>query len=144
MSSSGLSKARLAQLHNVMARYVERGHVPGLVALVSRRGETHVEALGMKTLAAATRSCAKRSSASLETEQSTAVGAMILIEEPRRCDRLGRQLRLGRTAAWPLPGVRTRARNMITILLPQAAWTSPVPPRVSRDSWTAAYQAIDD
>ena len=50
MSSAGLSKARLARLHDVMAGYVERGEVPGLVALVSRRGETHVEALCMKTL----------------------------------------------------------------------------------------------
>ncbi len=34
--------------------------------------------------------------------------------------------------------------DMVTILLTQASWTSPVPPRVSRDFWTAAYQAIDD
>ena len=34
--------------------------------------------------------------------------------------------------------------DMVTILLTQASWTSPVPPRVSRDFRTAAYQAIDD
>jgi hypothetical protein len=34
--------------------------------------------------------------------------------------------------------------EMVTILLTQASWTSPTPPRVSRDFWTAAYQAIDD
>ena len=50
MSSAGLSKARVARLHDVMAGYVERGEVPGLVTLVSRRGETHIEALGMKAL----------------------------------------------------------------------------------------------
>src|ERR1700720_957381 len=50
MNSAGLSNARLARLHDVMAGYVERGEVPGLVTLVSRRGETHVEALGMKAL----------------------------------------------------------------------------------------------
>jgi CubicO group peptidase (beta-lactamase class C family) len=50
MSSSGLSKTRLARLRDLMARYVERGAVPGLVALVSRHGETHVEALGTKAL----------------------------------------------------------------------------------------------
>ena len=43
MSSAGLSEARLARLRDVMAGFVERGEVPGLVALVSRRGETHVE-----------------------------------------------------------------------------------------------------
>jgi hypothetical protein len=36
------------------------------------------------------------------------------------------------------------SKDMITILLTQAAWTSPVPPRVVRDFWTAAHQAIDD
>src|SRR5437764_13237065 len=46
MSIGGLSKARLGRMHNVMAGYVERGDVPGLVTLVSRRGEVHVDALG--------------------------------------------------------------------------------------------------
>jgi CubicO group peptidase (beta-lactamase class C family) len=36
------------------------------------------------------------------------------------------------------------SEDMVTILLTQASWTSPVPPRVVRDFWTAAYQAIDD
>jgi len=47
MSTGGLSTARLGRLRDVMAGYVERGDVPGLVTLVSRRGETHVDALGM-------------------------------------------------------------------------------------------------
>ena len=46
MSTGGLSKARLARLHDVMAGYVERGDVPGIVTLVSRRGEVHVDAIG--------------------------------------------------------------------------------------------------
>jgi CubicO group peptidase (beta-lactamase class C family) len=48
MSIAGLSKVRLARMHDVMADYVERGEVPGLVTLVSRRGEVHVDAIGMK------------------------------------------------------------------------------------------------
>ena len=36
MSTAGLSRARLARMHDVMAGYVERGAVPGLVTLVSR------------------------------------------------------------------------------------------------------------
>jgi CubicO group peptidase (beta-lactamase class C family) len=36
------------------------------------------------------------------------------------------------------------SEDMVTILLTQASWTSPVPPRVSRDFWISAYQAIDD
>src|SRR6266849_175876 len=49
MSHGGLSKARLGRMHDVMAGYVQRGDVPGMVTLVSRRGEVHVDAIGMKT-----------------------------------------------------------------------------------------------
>jgi len=37
-------KAGLGRMHDVMAGYVERGDVPGIVTLVSRRGEVHVDA----------------------------------------------------------------------------------------------------
>ena len=37
MSTSGLSKARLGRMHDVMAGHVARGALPGLVTLVSRR-----------------------------------------------------------------------------------------------------------
>ena len=63
-SSAGLSKARLARLHDVMAGFVERGEVPGLVTLVSRRGETHVEASARRRWAAAIRFSEIRSFAS--------------------------------------------------------------------------------
>jgi hypothetical protein len=46
MTSGALSDARLGRMHDVMNGYVERGEVPGIVALVSRRGEVHVEASG--------------------------------------------------------------------------------------------------
>jgi CubicO group peptidase (beta-lactamase class C family) len=36
------------------------------------------------------------------------------------------------------------AEDMVTILMTQRAWTSPNPPDVCLDFWTAAYQAIDD
>ncbi|MGH8934428.1 MAG: serine hydrolase domain-containing protein [Egibacteraceae bacterium] len=48
MSSGGLPKARLARMHDVMAGHVERGDVPGVVTLVSRRGEVHVDAIGTR------------------------------------------------------------------------------------------------
>jgi Beta-lactamase len=50
MSTGGLSKARLGRLHDVLAGHVERGDVPGLVTLISRRDEVHVETIGMKAL----------------------------------------------------------------------------------------------
>lgn len=46
MTNGGFSAARLDQLHDVLAGHVQRGRVPGLVALVSRHGETHVEVIG--------------------------------------------------------------------------------------------------
>src|SRR6266850_1133121 len=50
MSTGGLSQARLSHMYDVMAGYVERGEVPGIVTLVSRRGEVHVDAIGMKAV----------------------------------------------------------------------------------------------
>src|SRR5258708_287347 len=82
MSSAGLSNARIARLHDVMASYVERGEVPGLVTLVRRRGETHIEALGMKALGGS--DPVQRDTifriASM-TKPVTAAAAMILVEE---------------------------------------------------------------
>jgi CubicO group peptidase (beta-lactamase class C family) len=46
MSGSGLSKSRLARMRDVMAGYVERREVPGLVLAVSRRGEALIEPIG--------------------------------------------------------------------------------------------------
>jgi CubicO group peptidase (beta-lactamase class C family) len=50
MSAGGLSKARLDRMHDVLAAHVEHGGVPGLVTLISRRGEVHVDAIGMKAV----------------------------------------------------------------------------------------------
>jgi CubicO group peptidase (beta-lactamase class C family) len=47
MSTGGLSEARLARMHEIMAGHVARNTVPGMVMLVSRRGEVHVETIGM-------------------------------------------------------------------------------------------------
>ncbi|MFI1198816.1 serine hydrolase domain-containing protein [Streptomyces sp. NPDC020883] len=43
---SGFSQTGLRRLHDVLARHVESGTIPGLVALVSRGEQTHVEAIG--------------------------------------------------------------------------------------------------
>jgi CubicO group peptidase (beta-lactamase class C family) len=48
MSTGGFSGARLGRLHDVMADHVDRGVVPGVVTLVSRHGEVHVDAIGTK------------------------------------------------------------------------------------------------
>jgi CubicO group peptidase (beta-lactamase class C family) len=84
MGASGLSKARLERMHDVMAGYVDRGKVPGLVALVSRAGELRVDALG--SLAVGGQSPVQRDTifriASM-TKPITAAAAMILVEECR-------------------------------------------------------------
>ncbi|WP_144126921.1 serine hydrolase domain-containing protein [Catellatospora sichuanensis] len=44
--NSGFSGAGLHRMRDVLARHVDSGKIPGLVALISRGGETHVEAIG--------------------------------------------------------------------------------------------------
>ena len=82
MSTGGLSKARLGRMHDVMAGYVERGEVPGLVTLVSRRGEVHVDAIGTKAVGGS--DPMRRDTifriASM-TKPITAAATMILVEE---------------------------------------------------------------
>src|SRR5215470_8263856 len=48
MTIAAFSKSRLSRMHDVMARHVESGSVPGLVTLISRHGDVHVDAIGMK------------------------------------------------------------------------------------------------
>jgi CubicO group peptidase (beta-lactamase class C family) len=82
MSTAGLSSARLARMHEVMAGYVERGEVPGLVTLVSRRGEVHVDAIGTQAFADLTpmrHDTIFRISSM--TKPIIAVATMILVEE---------------------------------------------------------------
>ena len=82
MSPGGLSKARLDRMHEVMAGYVARGEVPGVVTLVSRRGEAHVDAIGMKAVGGSDpmRRDTLFRIASL-SKPIAAVAAMILVEE---------------------------------------------------------------
>ncbi len=82
MSTGGLCKARLGRMHDVMAGYVEHGEVPGIVTLVSRRGEVHVDAIGMKAVGGSDpirRDTIFRITSM--TKPITAVATMILAEE---------------------------------------------------------------
>ncbi|MBC9719142.1 beta-lactamase family protein [Streptomyces sp. TRM66268-LWL] len=45
-ASNGFTKTGLGRLHDVLAGHVDSQKIPGLVALVSRGDETHVEVLG--------------------------------------------------------------------------------------------------
>ena len=84
MSSAAFSKTRLARLHDALASHVSPGGVPGIVALVSRRGETHVEALGQQSLEADApmrRDTIFRLAS--VTKPIAAAAAMILVEETK-------------------------------------------------------------
>src|SRR5829696_4905197 len=82
MSTGGFSRARLGRMHDVMAGHVERGDVPGIVTLVSRRGEVHVGAIGMKAVGGSEpmRRATIFRIASV-TKPIVAAAAMILVEQ---------------------------------------------------------------
>src|SRR5882724_7379436 len=87
MSKGGFSKARLSRMQDVMTGYVVRGDVPGIVTLVARRGEVHVEAIGMQAIGGSEsgRNGQMRRDTIFRitsmTKPVTAAAAMILIEE---------------------------------------------------------------
>lgn len=82
MSKAGLSRTRLNSMHDIMAAHVARGAMPGLVTLISRRGETHVDPIGMQAVGGSEPMRANTifRIASI-TKPITAVAAMILVEE---------------------------------------------------------------
>jgi CubicO group peptidase (beta-lactamase class C family) len=84
MSSAGFSKTRLDRLHQVMAGYVERGEVPGLVTILSRHDAVYADVIGSKVLGGADpiqRDTIFRITSM--TKPVTAVATMILLEECR-------------------------------------------------------------
>ncbi|HEX7158227.1 MAG TPA: serine hydrolase domain-containing protein [Edaphobacter sp.] len=82
MSTAGLSKPRLERMNRVLCGHVGRRELPGLVALVSRDDDVHIEELG--TLAFDNPAPMRRDTifriASI-TKIVVAVAAMILVED---------------------------------------------------------------
>jgi CubicO group peptidase (beta-lactamase class C family) len=81
-STAALSAKGTARLHEIMAGHVLRGAAPGLVSVVSRRGQDHVDVIG--AMAADGGDAMKRDTIfriSSMTKPITAVAAMILLEE---------------------------------------------------------------
>ncbi|MGY4316033.1 serine hydrolase domain-containing protein [Bradyrhizobium sp. JR3.5] len=81
--SSGLSQARLGRMREVLARHVDAGDLPGLVALVSRRGEIHADVLGRMAVDGPPMQRDTIFRIASMTKPVTAVAAMILVEECR-------------------------------------------------------------
>jgi CubicO group peptidase (beta-lactamase class C family) len=83
MSGGGWSKSRLARMRDVMAGYVERGEVPGLVLAVSRRGEAVIEPIGATDSDGTPIHSDTIFRISSMTKPITAAAAMICVEECR-------------------------------------------------------------
>ena len=101
MHTHAFSRERLGRVRQVMSGYVERGAVPGVVTLISRRGEVHVETLGR--LAIGSQAPMQRDTIfriSSLSKPITAVAALILVEECR--------LRLDESLDRWLPELRDR------------------------------------
>jgi len=82
MTTSGLSSNGLARLHDTMVGHVRRGTAPGLVSIVCRRGEPHVDVIGATAVDGdhpMQRDTLFRISSM--TKPVTAVATMILLEE---------------------------------------------------------------
>jgi CubicO group peptidase (beta-lactamase class C family) len=84
MADGELSGERLDKMRGTLARHVESGAIPGLVALVSRSAEAHVYAIG--TMQAGGGAAVRRDTiyrmASL-TKPVTAAAVMVLVDECR-------------------------------------------------------------
>jgi CubicO group peptidase (beta-lactamase class C family) len=82
MKTGGLSRERLSRLYKCMRGYVERGEVPGILTLVCRHGEVHVDAVGNMSFDApeqVARDTLCRIASM--TKPITAAATMILVEE---------------------------------------------------------------
>ncbi len=81
MSKGGFSKARLKHMRQVLSGHVERGMVPGMVTLIARRGEVHVEALGAQGFGGAPMRRDTIFRIASMTKPIVAVAAMMLVED---------------------------------------------------------------
>src|ERR1700761_3509795 len=79
--ANGISKAGLDRVRGAMAGYIERGDLPGLVMLVSRHGEVHVEAMGRLAVEGSPMTRDSIFRITSMTKPVTAAAAMILVEE---------------------------------------------------------------
>lgn len=82
MQTAAFSKDGLDRLHEVMRRHVDAGEVPGLVTLVARHGEVHVDTVGTTTVGGEAPMRADTIfRVSSMTKPVTAVATMILVDE---------------------------------------------------------------
>jgi CubicO group peptidase (beta-lactamase class C family) len=78
-----LSPERLERMHRVLSGYIDRGEMPGLVALVSHGNQVHVETLGALAFGGTPMKRDTIFRIASMTKPITAAAAMILVEECR-------------------------------------------------------------
>ncbi|NRQ40903.1 beta-lactamase family protein, partial [Nonomuraea sp. NN258] len=84
VNDNGFSAAGLRRMRDTLARHVDSGRIPGLVALVSRGEETHVEVLGtMRHEGGAPMSRNTIFRMASTSKPVTAAAAMVLVDECR-------------------------------------------------------------
>ena len=76
-------KNRAGRLHDALAAHVASGDMPGVVALVSRRGETRVEAIGTQSFGSTPMRRDTIFRIASMTKPITAAATLILVEECR-------------------------------------------------------------
>jgi CubicO group peptidase (beta-lactamase class C family) len=79
--ASGFSSSGLAHVHNTMAGYVDRGALPGLVTLLTRRGDVHVDPIGLSSIGGHPMRRDTIFRIASMTKPITATAAMILVDE---------------------------------------------------------------
>ena len=101
MANAGFTKAGLARVREVLARHVNGGAVPGIVALLGRGGEVHAEVLGSAAMGGG-RSLSRDTifRVSSMTKPVTGAAAMVLVDEGK--------LRLDEPVDRLLPELRSR------------------------------------
>jgi Beta-lactamase len=110
VTSGGFSSRRLARVRDGLSRHLDAGYVPGAVAVVARRGEIYIEAMGKlafegagsRTPMAADTICRIGSM----TKPVVAACAMTLVEDGTAGARAARAADLDRLLDGRLPGDR--------------------------------------
>ncbi|HMI89116.1 MAG TPA: serine hydrolase domain-containing protein [Polyangiaceae bacterium] len=81
MEAPAFSSAGRQRVHDLMASYVDSGVVPGMVTLLRRQGELHVDAIGLSAFGGAPMRRDSIFRIASMTKPITAAATMILVEE---------------------------------------------------------------
>ncbi len=135
MSVAGLTEPGIEGIHAAAERHVGDNKVPGLVALVARGDQVHVEALGTLAVAGApvARDSIFRIASTTKPITGAATMALRLVYDDGSFGWDG-----GFGSSWLVDP----ARDLTVIVLTQRMWQTGDPPDVHREITDAAYAAL--